>query len=249
MMTDAKPFRIVMDVPISPVTMKEAVARCMDMVREEKAHLIATANAEMIMNAQEDARLMHILKEADLVVPDGAGVLWAGDVLHTPFPERVAGIDLMTRLLEEAAQRKWPVYFLGGAPGVAGEAAERFRRSHEGLTMAGIHDGYFDAAEEERILKEIRDKGTKLLFVGMGVPKQEKWLHHHKEELGPVLAMGVGGAFDVLAGRLKRAPLWMQKHRLEWAYRLYLQPERIGRMMALPRFMMAVKHWKKENAK
>ena len=110
----------------------------------------------------------------------------------------------------------------------------------------GCHDGYFDEEEEKRIVKDIRKSGAKLLLVGLGVPKQEKWLYRHKDELGPVLAMGIGGVFDVMSGNLKRAPLWMQKNRLEWAYRLYLQPSRIGRMMAIPKFMMAVKKWKKE---
>lgn len=109
----------------------------------------------------------------------------------------------------------------------------------------GCHDGYFNAEEEKKIIEDIKKSGAKLLFAGLGVPKQEKWLYAHKEELG-VLAMGIGGVFDVMSGNLKRAPLWMQKHRLEWAYRLYLQPSRIGRMMALPKFMGAVKKWKKE---
>ena len=112
--------------------------------------------------------------------------------------------------------------------------------------MAGIHDGYFDDIEEERIIKQIRDSGARLLLVGMGVPKQEKWIYAHKQELGNLVAVGIGGVFDVMAGNLKRAPLWMQKHRLEWAYRLYLQPSRIGRMLAIPKFMVAVRKWKRE---
>lgn len=138
------------------------------------------------------------------------------------------------------------MYFLGGAPGVAEKAARRFSETHGKLLMAGVHDGYFDGEEEKKIIREIREKRTKLLFVGMGVPKQETWLYEHKDELGPVVAMGVGGVFDIMAGNLKRAPLWMQKNRLEWAYRLFLQPSRIGRMMALPRYMLAVKAWNKQ---
>ena len=124
--------------------------------------------------------------------------------------------------------------------------ADRFQKSHGEIRLVGCHDGYFDEEEEKRIIKDIRESGAKLLLVGLGVPKQEKWLYRHKDELGPVLAMGIGGVFDVMSGNLKRAPLWMQKNRLEWAYRLYLQPSRIGRMMAIPKFMMAVKKWKKE---
>lgn len=235
----------VLDVEIAAVTMEEAVALCASMVESGRPHIIATANAEMLMRAKKDSRFRRLLQECDLVLPDGAGILWAGDQLGTPFPERVTGADLTDRLLRLAGEKCWPVYFLGGAPGVAREAADRYMAAHGEFPLAGIHDGYFDEEEEQRILREIRESGTRILLVGMGVPKQEEWLRRHREELGPVLGMGIGGVFDIMAGRLTRAPLWMQRHRLEWAYRLFLQPSRIGRMMALPKYMLAVRQWKK----
>lgn len=236
----------VLDVKIAAITMKEAVFFCEEMTETGKPHIVLTANAEMLMLARKHAGLLRCLKEADLVVADGAGILWAGDVLGTPFPERVTGADLSKCLLSEAAERHWPVYFLGGAPGVAKQAAENFAASHSGFPIAGTHDGFFDETEERKILQAIRTAGTKILLVGMGVPKQELWLFRHKEELSGVLAVGVGGVFDIMAGNLRRAPLWMQRHRLEWAYRLWQQPSRLGRMMALPKYMRAVKQWKKQ---
>lgn len=236
----------VLDVEIAAVTMEEAVALCASMAESGRPHFIATANAEMLMMAKRDAGLKRILRECDLVLPDGAGILWAGEQLGTPFPERVTGADLSDRLLRLAREKEWPVYFLGGAPGVAREAADRYMEKHGKFLLAGVHDGYFDEEEEKKIIREIRDNGTRLLLVGMGVPKQENWLCRHRDELGPVLGMGIGGVFDIMAGRLTRAPLWMQRHRLEWAYRLFLQPSRIGRMTALPKYMLAVKRWKKE---
>lgn len=236
---------IVMDIRIHAVTMKEALEWAVEKVSEGKPALICTANAEMIMAAQTDKELARILNRSDLVVADGAGVLWAGEKLGTPFPERVTGADFSGELLKKAAQLSWPVYFLGGAPGVAAKAAKRFMETEVPFTLAGCHDGYFDREEEKKILEDIRRSGAKLLLVGLGVPKQEKWLWNHREELGPVLAMGIGGCFDVMSGNLPRAPLWMQRNRLEWAYRLYLQPSRIGRMMAIPKFMRAVKKWQK----
>lgn len=236
----------VLDVEIAAVTMEEAVALCASMAESGRPHFIATANAEMLMMAKRDAGLKRILRECDLVLPDGAGILWAGEQLGTPFPERVTGADLSDRLLRLAREKEWPVYFLGGAPGVAREAADRYMEKHGKFLLAGVHDGYFDEGEEKKIIREIRDNGTRLLLVGMGVPKQENWLCRHRDELGPVLGMGIGGVFDIMAGRLTRAPLWMQRHRLEWAYRLFLQPSRIGRMTALPKYMLAVKRWKKE---
>lgn len=245
MKDDLMTSHVVMDIRIHAVTMKEALDWAEKRILDEKPSMIATANAEMIMMAQEDKELFRILNSADLVVPDGAGVLWAGDKLGTPFPERVTGADLTTELLKRASEMKWPVYFLGGAPGVAAKAAKKFMEDHGSFSLVGCHDGYFDEEEEKRIIEDIKKSGAKLLFAGLGVPKQEKWLDLHKEELG-VLAMGIGGVFDVMSGNLKRAPLWMQRNRLEWAYRLYLQPSRIGRMMALPRFMQAVRKWKKQ---
>ncbi len=241
-----KSSHVVMDVDIAAVTMKEAIALVERMTETGRPHLIATANAEMLMIAKKNSKLRHVLNQCDLVVPDGAGILWAGEQIGTPFPERVTGADLAEELLLLSPKKKWPVYFLGGAPGVAEKAAKCFSEKHESLIMAGVHDGYFDEEEEKKIIRDIRESGTKLLFVGMGVPKQETWLYDHKDELGPVVAMGVGGVFDIMAGNLKRAPLWMQKNRLEWAYRLFLQPSRIGRMMALPKYMLAVKAWNKQ---
>ena len=245
MIEDSIISHVVMDIRIHAVTMKEALAFAEKAIESGKPSMIATANAEMIMIAQEDKELGHILNHADLVVPDGAGVLWAGEQLGTPFPERVTGADLTVELLKRASVMCWPVYFLGGKPGVAAKAAKKFMEEHGTFSLVGCHDGYFNEEEEKEIIEDIKKSGAKILFAGLGVPKQEKWLYAHKEELG-VLSMGIGGVFDVMSGNLKRAPLWMQKHRLEWAYRLYLQPSRIGRMMALPKFMQAVKKWKKE---
>lgn len=235
-----------MDVTVYALTMQEVLQWAKEGMGDEKPRLIATANAEMIMQAQEDKELGRILNRADLVVPDGAGVLWAGETLGTPFPERVTRCRPVCRAAKDRIERRLARLFLGRGAGVAKKAADRFQKSHGEIRLVGCHDGYFDEEEEKRIIKDIRKSGAKLLLVGLGVPKQEKWLYRHKDELGPVLAMGIGGVFDVMSGNLKRAPLWMQKNRLEWAYRLYLQPSRIGRMMAIPKFMMAVKKWKKE---
>lgn len=246
MIEQVKQAHEVLDIRIAAITMEETVSLCEGLTETGRPHIILTANAEMLMLARRHEGLFRCLSEADLVVADGAGILWAGDVLGTPFPERVTGADLSKRLLTKAAEMHWPVYFLGGATGVAQKAAENFAAAHPGFSIAGTHDGFFDEAEEQNILRDIRTAGTKILLVGMGVPKQELWLSAHKEQLGGVLAIGVGGVFDIMAGNLRRAPLWMQRHRLEWAYRLWQQPSRIGRMMALPKYMRAVKAWKKQ---
>lgn len=231
----------ILSIPIGNVTKEEACAFAFKCIEEGRAASIATANAEMVMKAQSDEELADMLQHADLVVPDGAGVLWAAEQTGQQFRERVAGIDLACRLISEAALRQTPVYFFGGAEGVAREAAANLEKQVGKLHIVGTHSGFFSGEEERQIIEEIRSGGTQLLFVALGVPKQEKWIREHLYELGPCVCMGVGGAFDVLSGRLDRAPKWMQEHRLEWLYRLLKEPTRIKRMMALPQFVAAVK--------
>ena len=205
-----------------------------------KQQVIATANAEMVMLAREDAAFGALLAAADLVVPDGAGVVWAARHGGSPVPERVPGVDLTQALLHHAAQTGKSVFFFGAAPGVAEQAAKQAAISNPGLIIAGTRDGYFSAADSPRIVAMVNDSQADLLFVALGVPKQEQWIQENRASLSPRVIMGVGGTLDVLAGRVKRAPVWMQRASLEWLYRLLCQPSRFIRMLALPRFVLAV---------
>ncbi len=230
----------VLSVPIDVVTMTEAVQKVLTLVGEPGLHMVATANAEMVMMAQENKKLLEVLQKADLVVPDGAGVLWAAEQQGESFPERVTGCDLLHHLLQAAKDNNIKVYCLGGAEGVVKQALENAAAELGDLPVVGYHSGYFTDEEEVEILKDIERSGAQLVFVAFGVPKQEFWIRDRLAHLEGVVAMGVGGSFDVMAGMLKRAPLWMQRNRLEWLYRLLLQPKRIIRMLALPKFMWAV---------
>ncbi|MBO5637880.1 MAG: WecB/TagA/CpsF family glycosyltransferase [Acidaminococcaceae bacterium] len=237
----------ILDIPVNPYTMDEAVAKLTGDTLSQKINFVVTANAEIIMMAQQDAAYKKLLqKETDMILPDGAGTVWAGNYLGYHIPERVAGYDLFLRLLEEAAKRKIPVFFFGGKPGVAEEAAEEGRRRWPGLQVAGCRNGYFSADEETAIINEINGSGAAMLFAALGAPKQEKWLNHYAAELKPCLRMGIGGSFDVLAGKMQRAPKWMQDAKLEWLFRLMKQPSRIGRMMALPKFVLEVRKEKRK---
>ena len=237
----------ILDIPVNPYTMDEAVAKLTGDTLSQKINFVVTANAEIIMMAQQDAAYKKLLQEeTDMILPDGAGTVWAGNYLGYHIPERVAGYDLFLRLLEEAAKRKIPVFFFGGKPGVAEEAAEEGRRRWPGLQVAGCRNGYFSADEETAIINEINGSGAAMLFAALGAPKQEKWLNHYAAELKPCLRMGIGGSFDVLAGKMQRAPKWMQDAKLEWLFRLMKQPSRIGRMMALPKFVLEVRKEKKK---
>lgn len=231
----------ILSIPIWNVTMEEARNLAFKCIDEGRAASIATANAEMVMRAQTDRELAHILQHADLVVPDGAGVLWAAEQQGKKFKERVTGVDLACSLLQEAAARQTAVYLFGGAPGIAEQAAANVQQQLGSLNIVGTHSGFFSADEEQGIIEDIRSKGTRILLVALGVPKQEKWISEHLYELGPCVCMGVGGTFDVLAGKSGRAPKWMQDNRLEWLYRLLKEPTRFKRMLALPKFVAAVK--------
>lgn len=235
----------ILNIPVDVVTMDQAVQKILEMVNQPGFHMIATANAEMIMIAQENAELKKALQEADLVVPDGAGALWAAEQQNKSFPERVAGADLALNLLKKSAEDNIPVYCFGAAPGVVEVAIATVEKQFGKINVVGKHSGYFNAQEEIEIIKDIETSGAKIVFVALGVPKQELWLKEKLAHLNNVVGIGVGGTFDVLSGRIERAPKWMQENRLEWLYRLYKQPQRFMRMLALPKFMWAVKCEKK----
>ena len=230
----------VLGIGIDRVTMAEALARVSEFIDAGIPRLVATANAEMVMLAQVDAELKAILTAADLVVPDGAGVVWAARYHGQPVAERVAGFDLTQRLLALAARCGWRVYFFGSAPGVAAAAADVARQRYAGVQIVGIRHGFFEDADQAAIIDAIRQVKPHILLAALGVPKQEKWLYRHLAELGVPVAIGVGGTFDVMAGVVTRAPRWMQQAGLEWLYRLLRQPQRLGRMLVLPRFVWQV---------
>lgn len=240
-----KPVKI-LGVPVHPLTMSESVAVLEEKLQKKEQAFVVTANAEIIMMCQQDKEYNNIVSEqADLVLPDGAGAVWAGRYLGNEVPERVAGFDLYNQLLKLSADKGYKAYFFGGAPGVAEAAKNKAEELYPGVRIVGCRNGYFTETEEEAIIKEINDAAPDMLFVALGAPKQEKWLVKYRNQLKPRVLMGIGGSFDVLAGKMERAPKWMQEASLEWAFRLYKQPSRFMRMLALPKFVLKVIFCKK----
>lgn len=237
-MTTAGPS--VLGVKIHAVTREEAVAILEGYIKSHTPHFIATANAEMVMFAQKDRELANILNAADLIVPDGAGVVWAARHQGFHVPERVTGYDLTQSLLYKASIHGYRVFMFGAAPEVILAAKRKTESLYPGIHIVGSHHGFFSAADEDRIIDQIRNAAPDVLLVALGVPKQEKWLYRNFHKLQVSVCMGVGGSFDVMAGSVRRAPEWMQRANLEWLFRLLCQPRRIGRMMALPRFAIQV---------
>ena len=235
----------ILGIQVDALTMAEAVSKAEQFMDERACVMIATANAEMIMRATHDKELKDILNQAALVVPDGAGTVWAAHHLGFEMPERVAGYDLAQELMRRAPEKKRRVYFFGSAPGVADKAKKKAEELYPGIEIVGTRNGYFGKSDEEDIVEDIREKKPDLLLAALGVPKQEKWLNAHREELGVPLSIGVGGTLDVMAGVMKRAPRWMQRAKLEWLFRGMLQPKRAGRLLALPKFVLKVHGYKK----
>ena len=235
----------ILGVNVNSLTMVQAVEKVQQFIDERKNALVATANAEMLMRATQDEELKHILNSADLVVPDGAGTVWAANYLGVEMPERVAGYDLAQELMREAPGRGDRIYFFGSAPGVAESAREKAMELYPGIKIVGTRNGFFSEADEPEIIAEIKDARPDILLAALGVPKQEKWLYKYRQALQVPVAIGVGGTLDVMAGVMQRAPLWMQKAKLEWLFRGLKQPSRAGRLLALPKFVMKVMASKK----
>jgi N-acetylglucosaminyldiphosphoundecaprenol N-acetyl-beta-D-mannosaminyltransferase len=209
-------------------TMAQAVARCVEAVESRQYVSVAVANAAKVVWMRRDAALRQAVTSADIVLADGQSVVWASRLLGAPLPERVAGIDLFTELLAEAERRGYRVYFLGARPDVLARMLAAVSQRFPALTIAGSRDGYFTLDDEPDVAEEIRASKADLLFLGISSPKKELFLERWGQTAGVYVAHGVGGSFDVLAGVAARAPIWWQQHGLEWLYRAWQEPMRLG---------------------
>lgn len=219
------------------VTMEEALQRGEEFLDGDHPAVVVTPNAEIGYDAAQDEALCAMLNRADLVLPDGAGVVLAAKLRKTPLKSKVAGIDFARNMLSVFARRGTKLYLLGSKPGVAEQAAEKMKELAPGLVICGTADGYFK--DEAPVIAAINEAGAEAVFVCLGAPKQERFMFEHRDELPTVRLMaGLGGSLDGFAGNVKRAPDWMIKCQLEWFYRLCKEPKRIGRMMRLPKYVV-----------
>ena len=206
----------------------------------DRARLVMTPDTTALMHAQRSPNLRQAYRQADLVTADGSGLVWASRQLGRPLPERVTGIDLMDVLCQRAVTRQYRVFLMGARSGIAEEAAEVLQGRYPGLRIAGTHHGYFDDADSDQVVRQVNACDPDLLFVGMGVPRQEIWMHAQQSTLTASVVMGVGGSFDVLAGRTRRAPQSWQTIGLEWLWRAMMEPRRLWRARVIPRFMLQI---------
>ena len=227
----------VLGVSFDNVTMDEAVDKAMAFLEEDRPHLAATPNPEIVQRAGRDPEYAEVLRQADLVIPDGIGVVYAARILGRPLKGRIPGIDLASALMERMARTGKRLFLLGAKPGVAEQAAVKLQAEHPGLVVCGSHDGYFQ--EDGPVVEAIRTARADVVFVCLGFPRQEKWAAAHGQAAGARLYIGLGGALDVFAGKVERAPEQFQRLGLEWLYRLMKEPSRIGRMAKLPLFLVS----------
>lgn len=233
----------VLGVGFDSLTMAEAVDRAMELVCQPGPHYVVTPNPEIVEICRADSGARAAVNGADLVLPDGVGVIKGAAMLGTPLKERTPGVEFAAALMDRLAAEGKSLYLLGAKPGVAETAAEKLTAAHPGLRIAGTRDGYFK--EDGPVIEAIRRSGADVVFVCLGAPKQEKWMAENGAATGARLLCGLGGSLDVFAGVAERAPKFWCDHGLEWFYRLCREPRRIGRMMKLPLFLVHVRQEKK----
>ncbi|MGB9793546.1 WecB/TagA/CpsF family glycosyltransferase [Caldisericum exile] len=226
----------IFDIPVDNLTKKEAVQYIERMLNEKSPHFAVAINPEKALKAYQDEDLLNIIKNSDLNFIDGVGIIFAAKVFKgIKIKERVTGIDLFTELLKVAEEKSYKVYFLGTKEESLKKAIENIKKAFPSLQIAGFHNGFFN--EEDKIIEDIAKSNADILFVGMGSPKQEKFIYKNLEKLNVKFAMGVGGTFNVYANEFRRAPNIIQKLGLEWLYRFILDPKRLPRILTLPVFL------------
>jgi N-acetylglucosaminyldiphosphoundecaprenol N-acetyl-beta-D-mannosaminyltransferase len=222
---------VIAGVAIDNVSMDEALFLIEERIRQREPSFMVTPNVDHIVKLQKDPEFRRIYEEAASALPDGMPLLWAGRLLKTPLKEKISGSDLVPRLCERAACEGYRLFFLGGRPGAARQAKARLEEKFPSIQIVGTHSppmGFERDAEENKKIEElIKGVCPDILLVGLGAPKQEKWIHNHYKRLQVPVSVGVGVSFEFMAGMVKRAPQWMQRAGLEWFWRLMMEPGRL----------------------
>lgn len=228
----------ILGVQVNTENYDELIPKVFRNIEDKKKSLVVAINPEKLMKAKEDPRLKALLNRAEFQIPDGIGVIIASKLKKGSISSRITGIDMMDRIVREAARTGRAVFLYGAKPGVADKAAQQLKQTYPDLIVAGTQDGY--ESDTSKVLETINKAKPDILFVAMGSPKQEQWIEQHRDNLYPTLYQGVGGSFDVLAGNVKRAPAAFQRMGAEWLYRLLKEPSRLKRQMNLPKFLFEV---------
>lgn len=218
----------ILNTSIDNLSMEETLEIIKNSIENKKQIHHVVVNAGKIVAMQDDLELRKSVNESDIINADGQAVVWASKVLNKPLKERVAGIDLMTSLVDISEANKYKIFFFGAKEEVVKTVVDTYSDKYSSAIIAGFRNGYFNKDEEQNIAKEIANSGANILFVAISSPTKENFLHQNKDLLSKVnFIMGVGGSFDVVSGLVKRAPKWMQNYGLEWFYRFLQEPRRM----------------------
>lgn len=230
----------ILGIPVDRITMDGAITQIEGYIKSGEPHLVVTADSSGLYAQLKDQSFREVLAKADLITPDSFGVVWAAKRLGKPVAGRVSGVDIVDRLCAKSAERGYRIFILGAAPGVAEMAAERFRLRYPGCNIVGTRHGYFPAEDDRIVAEEVALAKPDILFVAMGIPRQEKFILATMDVIRAKVAIGVGGSFDVFSGKTKRAPVIIQKLNLEWLWRLLMNPKKYAKAATLPKFAWQV---------
>lgn len=228
----------ILGVGFDSVTLDQSIECAMNIIDRRGGGYVVTPNPEIVWMSRKDAQLRKALAGADLVLPDGVGILYSADILGKPLKDKVTGVDFGLAVVEQLSKRRGSLYLLGAKPGVAETAAHEIQENNPGIEIAGLHHGYFD--DDDGIVGKINSAKPDFMMVCLGAPRQEKWMMKNSHRLDVGLMAGLGGALDVFAGRVNRAPERWQRRNLEWMYRLIKEPRRIKRQIKIPLFIVSV---------
>jgi N-acetylglucosaminyldiphosphoundecaprenol N-acetyl-beta-D-mannosaminyltransferase len=234
------PHVSIFGIRVSKLNMQQTIECLVQAIASRQITQVITANPIMLMTALEQPAYMAMMERAELIVPDGAGLVWAASYIGDPVAEKVAGIDLMHELLAIGENKGWRIFLLGASPEIIQITAEKLKTRYPKLKLVGVRDGYFTDKDDVAVVEQIHQASPDILLVGRSADKQEPWIDQHKANLNVPVIMGIGGSFDVLSGKLKRAPQIFIRFRLEWFYRLLQEPWRYRRMLLLPKFVVKV---------
>ena len=231
----------IFDLPVSCVNTEQVLEKVSDYLLEDGCHTIFAVNPEKVIRCETDKVLLNYLLDADILIPDGIGVVIAVNLLSNKKIARVAGADLMPQICELSLKKKNGVFLFGSTKAVNDKTVDVLKNRFKGINIAGHNDGYVDQDDMNSLIDKINSSNAEILFVALGSPAQEKWINEHKSNLKHVkVIQGVGGSFDAITGNVKRAPKIMRDFHLEWLYRLISQPGRLFRQTALPKFVVKV---------
>lgn len=237
----------ILGIPFLNITQQDFINLLQSRIEQKQKTFVITANPEVVMTAYDNEEVMNYIKKATYICADGIGVVKAAKILGQPLKERVTGFDTMMGLLKKGNEKRFKIYLLGAKDDTLKKAVSNIQRDYPNIEIVGFHDGYFDW-ENNTIAEEISKAQPDLVFVALGVPRQEKWIYENIDKFSHGVFIGVGGSFDVIAGTVKRAPKIWQKMHLEWFYRLLKQPSRFGRMLSIPRFMIKINQVKRKQS-